>query len=198
MITRNHILLILLLSLGVYQWITTREITHGLGEVAPDIPIQNSLASPEIFDHLDYELTSLATFDITARVLSKENYYMDKGADLVPTDLTLGWGAMSDEQILNDISIHQSNRFYFWSVKHFPIPQQEIINNSANMHLIPADDYIADKITSLHVGNVVRIVGNLVNVKANDGWTQKTSLTRADSGAGACEIIWVKELSIIM
>jgi hypothetical protein len=45
-------------------------------------------------------------------------------------------------------------------------------------------------------GNVVRFSGSLVRVDAPDGWHWISSLTRKDSGAGACEVVWVKDFSI--
>ena len=62
------------------------------------------------------------------------------------------------------------------------------MNSSANVDLIPADDAIADQISALHVGNVVQIECRLVNIKSFDNWRMTSSLTRLDSGAGACEI----------
>ena len=36
--------------------------------------------------------------------------------------------------------------------------------------------------------------GSLVRIKAKDGWYWNTSLTRNDTGAHACEVIWVTDL----
>jgi hypothetical protein len=74
--------------------------------------------------------------------LSSERYSLGREADLSPVDLALGWGKMSDEAVLSKINITQSNRFYYWHVDAFPIPRREIEINSANMHMIPADDRI--------------------------------------------------------
>src|SRR6185437_4176759 len=70
---------------------------------------------------------------------STERYRFDAGAALVPEDFALGWGRMSDSAVLQQIDITQSARFYYWSVRQFPIPRREIETHSANMHLIPAD-----------------------------------------------------------
>jgi hypothetical protein len=37
----------------------------------------------------------------------------------------------------------------------------------------------------------VRIDGWLVQVRASDGWQWRSSLTREDAGAGACELVYV-------
>jgi hypothetical protein len=99
---------------------------------------------------------------------------------------------MSDSSVLGQLSITQSNRFYFWTTAKFPVPRKTIETHSANMHLIPATAEIEQKIDSARVGQVVRLSGYLVDVTAADGWSMRTSLTRDDTGAGACEVIWVE------
>jgi len=39
----------------------------------------------------------------------------------------------------------------------------------------------------------VKLSGYLVDVRGDDGWSISTSMTREDTGAGACEVIWVEE-----
>lgn len=171
-------------------------ITHGPGMIAPDTPTQEMIGSGEQFSHKDYLITPLATFQIEARVLSSKHYRSGRESELSPVDLALGWGPMSDEAVLNKIKIRQSNRFYYWKVKKFPIPRRDIEQNSANMHLIPASNEIAKAIKKIRVGQVVEIVGYLVRVQARDGWRWKSSLTRKDTGQGACEVIWVEDIRV--
>jgi hypothetical protein len=64
------------------------------------------------------------------------------------------------------------------------------------MHLIPADNEIAKIIKKVRAGHVVEIEGYLVKVQARDGWRWKSSLTRKDTGHGACEVIWVEDISV--
>lgn len=194
--SRTQIIIVLLILLTFYFWWETREISHGVGVVAADSPQQYALTEAVVFEHMGYQITAVATFNITARVLKKKNYSAGKAADLLPIDFAFGWGRMSDEKILKHINIFQAKRFYFWSVKQFPIPKQEIVTSSANMHLIAANEEIAEQLSALLVGNVVHIRGKLVNIKTSDNWFLNTSLSRADSGAGACEIIWVEDISV--
>ena len=97
---------------------------------------------------------------------------------------------------LEDIEIRQSNRFYFWRVKQFPIPRKEIQQNSANMHMIPADEDIEKRLKKIRKGHLVRFTGYLVRVDSRDNWFWKSSLTRKDTGSGACERVWVEELEL--
>ncbi len=170
-------------------------VDPGPGAVAPDQPVQGQTERTQI-SHQGYTIHPLASFEITARVLSTQKYSSDREADLSPLDVALGWGPMSDSEVLQHISISQSNRWYRWHVQEFPIPRHGIENNSANMHLIPATDQIADQLKQIQKGHVISMVGKLVRAESADGWQWSSSLTRKDTGGGACELIWVESLVI--
>jgi hypothetical protein len=186
---------IAVLGFGAYQHFSNRPVTRGDGVVAGQQPTQTS-SNQQGFTYNGYTITPLESFTIEARVLAAKDYTFGREADLSPVDLALGWGAMSDEAILSKINISQSNRFYYWQVDAFPIPRQEIETQSANMHMIPADAQIEKTLKSIRPGQVVKLSGYLIEAKADDGWRWKSSLTRSDTGAGACEVIFVKSLSV--
>lgn len=145
-----------------------------------------------------YLIKPLEPFKLHARVLSSKQYLRGRESDLVPVDLALGWGPMADLSITNQITVTQSNRWYHWRVKTFPIPRREIETHSANMHLIPATPEIAAAIKAAQTGQMVQFVGELVNVSSQDGrWHWKSSLTRNDTGAGACELVLVKSFTLL-
>ncbi len=194
---RFALLTLLLCLWGAWNWYSHRpvKVVNGL-VIADDAPLQTDTEA-DAFDFKAYSITPMADFSISARVLSREDYILDREADLVPTDLALGWGRMSDTAIISQLEINQSGRFYFWHYQNTPpIPTQEIITSSANMHLIPSNTEIESGIRSIRPGQVVRFQGYLVNVSAKDGWEWHSSLTREDSGRGACELVWVKSLQI--
>jgi hypothetical protein len=178
---------------GAYQAWSTRPLKHTPGEVVSTEPLQKAIgASAPRFRKQDAEIVARARFEMEAMVLARERYRFDRMAKLAPVDLAFGWGPMSDSSVLGQLSITQSNRFYFWTTAKFPVPRKTIETHSANMHLIPATAEIEQKIDSARVGQVVRLSGYLVDVTAADGWSMRTSLTRDDTGAGACEVIWVE------
>jgi hypothetical protein len=111
-------------------------------------------------------------------------------------DLALGWGPMSDESALERIDISQSGRFYFWHVKEFPIPRRDIEIHSANMHMIPATAEVERRLLRVRPGQVVALTGYLVEVRGSDGFRWRSSLTREDTGNGACELVWVEKLDV--
>jgi hypothetical protein len=191
----KKLLIAALLLWGAHSWWTSRAVTHGDGVLAARAPEQTAPDESKPFDLNGYRITPLATFNVEARVLSRENYRMGREADLSTTDFMLGWGRMSDESVLRNIEISQSNRFGFWRVQEFPIPQREIEISAANMHLIAADSNVASRIADVRKGQLVHLRGYLVRADASDGWHWVSSLSREDTGAGACELFLVKELS---
>jgi hypothetical protein len=196
--TGKAILALSLMALAMFLLLRAymhRPIVHGPGIIAPRIPKQVNLPQTMPFRYKDYVITPLATFDIEARVLGIKRYRFDRESDLVPYDVVLGWGKMSDEAVLNEITITQSNRFYHWWTRRLPMPRRAIEVNSANMHLIPADRTIAKRLSGLRKGHVIAIKGFLVRADTNN-WHWMSSLTRQDTGAGACELIWVVNVAV--
>jgi hypothetical protein len=191
-------ILIALLALGAWHWWSTGEVTHPPGILVAASPVQLPIGAQR--PHLSkagHQVTPLERFTVEARVLGAERYWFDRGAELAPVDLALGWGPMSDSAVLEEISISQNNRFYFWRVARFPIPRQDIEVNSANMHMIPANSGVERTLKDVRVGQVVRVSGYLVEVVGDDGWRWRSSLTRTDTGNGACELVWVEDLQVL-
>ncbi len=194
---KKLLLIAAVLGLAFWQYDQNRTIEQIDGVVAKAAPIQQKLSDARSFTHDGYNFTPLANFAIEARVLSRKKYSLGREADLSPLDLALGWGPMSSNQVLDKIDISQGNRFYYWRYKELPISQKDIIRHSSNMHMIPANEQVAKQLADVREGNVVSLVGQLVKIKADDGWRWKSSLSRTDTGSGACELVWVKEVLIL-
>lgn len=186
-----------LLLLAGWLWWHGQPIARADGMLAPDDPVQTDFDTPPPpIPFKDATLHPLAKFSLTARVLSRDDYRLDAEADLSPTDLAFGWGRMSDSAVLRGIDISQSGRFYYWQTKAFPIPRREIETHSANMHMIPADASVAYELKRVRVGDVVSLDGMLVEADKANGWRWRSSLTRDDTGDGACELVYVQSLAI--
>jgi len=167
------------------------------GEIAAAEPRQWEVESSQPISLGHWTLTPRAHYDITARVLGRENYRFDTLADLSAEDLALGWGPMSDNRVVDHVEIAQSGRFYFWkTASPAGLDPQVIATHSANTHVIPNDGLVARQLASLRVGQVVRLQGDLVDSTREDGRWIRTSLVRTDTGAGACEVLLVRGVEI--
>jgi hypothetical protein len=181
---------------GAWTWFWDRPLHPPDGVLAADDPRQTDVVHGEKVQVGRWSLTVRADYLITARVLSRENYHFDKLSDLIPEDLALGWGPMSDNRVLRKIEVSQSNRFYYWRAPaDSPISKDSIITHSANTHVIPRNSMIARQLSRLRPGQVVTLSGELVDVVRDDGVWIKTSLVRNDTGAGACEVLLVDEVT---
>lgn len=174
-----------------------RPIARADGVIAAAVPVQKEASDAAVIEHGIYRLQPLADFEVEARVLAREDYAWDAGAALAPIDLALGWARMSDTAVLERLDISQGARFYTYRWRgEPPIPVAEIVRSSANMHLIPADEGIARVLERVRVGAVVTLRGRLVEARRDDGWRWRSSLSREDSGGGACELLLVEAASI--
>ena len=189
-------LIIAAFSYGAYHWWLDRPLDTPPGVLAPDDPVQGELEKPTQFFKNGVQLKARASFEISARVLAKKRYHFDPLATVSPIDLALGWGRMSDLTVLDQIDIHQGQRFYFWSTERFPIPRKEIQEHSANMHMIPADSSVEHRLNAARHGQVIALRGYLVDVAWPRGAPARTSLRRDDTGPGACEIVWVEKVAL--
>lgn len=205
----GHVVLGMVLVAGTTAWWVLRDTGHGTapggasgtafacplppGVRSGEAPLQTGVPSSlRRFDKDGYALTPLAGFSLQARVLSREDYRFGREADLSPTDLALGWGRMREDAVLAGLSLSQSGRWYRYRWQDTPpMPVEEIIRSSANMHMIPADETVAAALQRVRRDQTVRIDGWLVQADAPDGWRWRSSLTREDSGGGACELVYV-------
>ncbi len=192
----GRVLLALLVVVGGVWWWQGRPVSQPPGILAPADPLQTPPVSASTWQFHDCTLTPLADFDIRARILSAEHYHFDRAAELSPVDLALGWGPMSDSRVLAGISIRQSDRWYFWHSSTLPISPAEISSHSANMHMIPATEWVAHRLNRARPGQLVHLQGELVRADGKDGWHWVSSLTRLDTGDGSCEVVWVERAEV--
>jgi hypothetical protein len=179
----------------VDKW-TDRPVKYTPGVLVAEAPLQEAVPD-SVFGHEEYILTRRARFVLRARVLSTERYWLGREADLAPLDLALGWNVMSDQSLLDQIRIRQGGRWYYtrWD-QPLGIPEQQVSLNSSNMHMIPARSNVARKLKALRPGDVVYLEGFLVDVDHPSGWHWRTSMSRSDIGAGACEIVYVENVTL--
>jgi hypothetical protein len=198
---RHPVLAVVLLAYigwGAWNWVSNLPSRPPDGVLAGDDPRQIDVPNGSKVQHGRWNLTVRADYVITARILARERYHFDGLADLIPEDLALGWGPMSDNRILRSIDITQSDRFYFWRAPvSLPIGRDAITTHSANTHVIPENSTVAHELSRLRPGQVVTLTGELVDGVRDDGRWIKTSLVRNDTGAGACEVMLVSDVAII-
>jgi len=106
-----------------------------------DDPVQVSTTAETITGEtngIQWAMHPRATFKIAARVLGNKRYH-DWQASIMPRDLALGWGEMSEQTVDDTIQWRQSGRWYHYEWSHAsPYDGQTIAAHSANIHIVPA------------------------------------------------------------
>ena len=191
------ILLLLCVSLLAFWMFYPGDIRRPPGIIAPNEPIQTDIKNPMSWEFKGFTFKPMAEYAGKVRVLHVAHYTSGPESILSPVDLAFGWGAMSDQSVLDRLSISQSNRWYYFSYgANTPLPANQIYVLSANTHMIPATAAIAETLSKIRAGNVIEFSGNLVWIYGPNGFHWESSLSRYDTGGGACEVLWVKSLTV--
>ena len=195
----------LLVVLGLAWWLhggSARQ--HPPGELAPADPVQSAPEDDAAHDYKGFAITPLADFALTARVLSRKDYGHDREAQLAPTDLALGWGALSDPLVVDQLKFPQYNSFY----SRFVVPElrsgSELSRRPwreldamfvafTHVHTIPGDRAIRATLAGIRPGQVIRFRATLVEATAPSGGRYTSSLKLGDRD---CEIAWIDELEL--
>ena len=210
----SHLLLLMAATLGLTFWLT-RPAPAPAGTAGsrpatacplPDAaarslahpPLQTAAPRGLILPHADGRITALAGFSLQARVLGSKAYRHGAEARYSPLDLALGWGPMSHDAVLGQLAISQSGRWYHYRWQgQPPLPPAQIRDHSANMHMIPGSPQIAAALAQIKPDQTIRLHGWLVSVSDDNQWQWRSSLSRSDSGAGACEVVYVCGLEVL-
>lgn len=172
------------------------------GEIA--VPIQTDIKGEDKIIHEGsegkVELIKKAQYELTGVVKSKKKY-SDYTSQVSKYDLAMAWGDLNKDEIDDGISYSQSGRWYYYKYsKDIPVNLDYISKNSANVHIIHKDKDILKKIESIKEDDYILLQGYLVDVdfkNPNNTSLWKTSKSRNDTGNGACEIMYVENVTII-
>ena len=130
------------------------------------------------------------------RILGSKTYQHDAQAKFSPIDYAVSWGLFAEPEIARHITVNQYDRYLNWKIDRLPVPAEQAMQMVSNMHIIPANPQIAKDIQKVKRGDLVRLKGELVEVKDQDlVWT--SSLTPTDTGDGACEVFRVSSIQWI-
>jgi len=191
MFSLPRVLLLALFGFGtIYVLSNRRPITPGAIE---ENPIQTTVENGKRWAHRGYHFTSLAGFELRARVVHRKRYRTGLDSELSPVDLAIAWGPISDASIYRKFRFNQHSRWYFWkNVEGYS--ESEVARHSANLHMIPAGPEVERVALKARAGDIIRLKGKLVQISGANDFTWVSSLSRDDTGARSCEVVWVDSL----
>jgi hypothetical protein len=172
-------------------------------------PLQEA-TSVEPFDKSvdgeQYHLVPMASYDITALVVSAHDsrtwwdYIHKEAGDFINVnDLCVVWGPDATSGLYLKASFSNSEFSCQWSAPDSVIHALDY-DGISNNHLLTEDRFAARELRDVRIGDQIRIRGYLVNYANKTRAPQSyrnTSLVRTDTGDGACEIIYVKDLTVL-
>ncbi len=155
---------------------------------------------------VDYKVRPRADYDITGLVVSLHDTrawwdWMHALADdhLNVVDLCLVWGANAASGAYRAMSFSSGQFVCYFSGKDAKLFSHDNVRAISNNHLLTDAASVARLLRSARIGDQVRIRGQLVEYSHDHGFkfTRGTSLTREDTGDGACETIFVQAVETL-
>ncbi len=210
MIKFNNLFLILSFFLLMFSFIKRNEFQHDL-QLKPELlqePKQSLTKKPaftttynndafEIMPKYDYELFGLV---VSYRLHDSESGQMIHALNkdhINVADYCVVWGQSANADILREFNFSNGQFTCQFSTKNAQAWQAFNKQQISNNHLLAIDDSIRKQIDDIKIGDQIHIKGWLSHYKNPAGYERGTSITRTDSGDGACETILVNEINIM-
>ncbi len=158
-----------------------------------------------------YEITPLYKYEISALVVNRFDYTkfsLRKYDHIIPLDLCLMWGENLKNDFFRDKSLTFRQDSRFCQFIYLGKDHSANLNQFSNNHLVILDNSLQKKAMEIYEGDQVKIKGKLIklNIKNIDGKKEKydikegymtSSVSRNDTGNGACEVILVETIDIL-
>ncbi len=191
----------------------TRNSLKGAAKIVPEVltqPRQIQLYGQREIqftrDGYRYHLIPLYDYEINGLVVGKMDYRffsIDRNDSVFPIDICLIWGDNAAKKLHKNsaVSFSQDCR---WCWAQWSAGAKVNLSELSNNHLLINDKEILRQAKDILRGDQIKITGRLVNVIAEPAGEKglsarawNTSISRTDNGAGACEVIYVKDLEIL-
>lgn len=150
--------------MALVLWLKLKPVAHPPGILVENPPAALSATAmplPSREGAGEYLLHRVARVHAQGRVLAVQRY-RDEAAALAPVDVVIGWGRMSDSQVISGVTVHQRSRSYRleWSGTA-PLSSAEAMSQTVNLHLIPGTPEMAQFVGRLKRGQLVDLRGAL-------------------------------------
>ena len=199
----------LILSLGIYI-LTLFSVKKSYAYVKtyldlPD-PVQFETSGEIVKQVGEYEVTYelKAAYTIMGLVVEKYYYFPNKIENKISRfDLGIAWGPLLGVDLSKYMSFkNDGNRFlqykYSNELTQLLGGKKAVIDSLSNNHMIHADETVLKCLRNVKEGDYIKVEGFLVYAtmrKANYVGHWDSSLSRTDHGDGACEVMYVTNIT---
>jgi hypothetical protein len=155
---------------------------------------------------IEYTVRPLYTYDLSGLVVSKHNadtwwdwIHAATNDKLNVTDLCVVWGANAHRGIYRELDF-SSGEFTCYVESH-SLEAWAAFDMTAlsNNHLLTDDPRLAKVLRNVRVGDQIHFRGYLAEYSHHHGFAyhRGTSITRTDTGNGACETVFATDVEIL-
>ena len=158
------------------------------------------------FNSVPYNVVPKHAYDLYGMVVSYRYHDGDEmlhkmwNDHLNVADVCVVWGTNMDAVNLNAFEFYNGQFTCNFSTRDQLAWQQFSQREISNNHLLTERPELRERITDLNIGDVIRVRGLLSwygQVGRSEEHMRKTSISRGDTGNGACEIIYVEQFDIL-
>ena len=170
-------------------------------------PVQREVSEQPFkvaYNDTGYVVQPRHEYDLTGMVVSYRYHDGDRmlhqiwNDHLNVADVCVVWGRNAHELDLNLFDFFNGQFTCNISTHDRVAWNQFQMRELSNNHLVSDDPLLRDRITSLKVGDIIRVRGWLSHYGLEGSpHMRKTSVTREDTGNGACETIFVREFEVL-
>jgi hypothetical protein len=175
-------------SIGI-RWLGTPKLNQTISEIRLLQPLTTKIPFKRK-NLYGYSLAEVANYNGRVILLNKLRYWYDRTAKIAPFAVVVGWGKLSDNTIIDTLSITQRSRTYSWEIKGNKLTNSEVANYSENLHLIAPNSKVNRLITNAPLGAILNISGSVVKATSLDSWYF------AKKFSGKSKLLWVTDLII--
>ena len=172
-------------------------------------PLQTTVAAAPFAARaggVDYRIAPVADYDIAGLVVSRHDsstwwdwIHAAASDHLNVVDLCLVWGANAADGAYRRMSFSSGQFVCYYQYRDAASAAPRYLRALSNNHLLTDDPRIARQLRDLRVGDQVQLRGQLSSYSHHAGFdfTRGTSLTREDTGNGACETLFVRDVQLL-
>jgi len=144
-----------------------------------------------------YRSEILESYVLTGRVVTRKPYRFDAAAEVSPLDLGIIYGPLLDPEYDTRVRYRTGTRMIRFQADDPRTMPRNWEHYVTNNHLIPANGAVKSALMAVEVGQNVQITGYLVRVTGNGLRPWGSSTVRSDGFPAGCEIILVREVTVL-
>jgi hypothetical protein len=155
---------------------------------------------------IEYTVKPLYTYDLYGLIVSKHNAdtwwdWIHQAANdkLNVTDLCVVWGANAQQGAYRDVAFESGEFECYAHTASREAWARFDMTSISNNHLLTDDPGIASVLRGVRVGDQIHFRGYLAEYSHHHGFAFRrgTSITRTDTGNGACETVYATDVEVL-